>query len=141
MLKTKQKMITKSLSELKTNRVRNNNKRIELNLIRVQNKSVDFNSVKDKMIVELNRKDYKTTMNLVEKLKNFPSFERFKNEDRVLFNKVVNHLHDEIFYFSMLILNDEIECKSTCELIHTLITNLYCKHHSNYDLVDRSEIN
>ena len=141
MLKTKQKMITKSLSELKTNRVRNNNKRIELNLIRVQNKSVDFDSVKDKMIVELNRKDYKSIMNLVEKLKNFPSFEKFKNEHRVLFNKVVNHFHDEIFYFSMLILNDEIELEKTSELIRSLITNLYCKHHFNYDLVDRSELN
>jgi len=139
MLRKRQKTITKSLSEM-TKRVKINKKRIELNLIRVQNKSVDFNSVKDKMIVELNRKDYKTIMNLVEKLKNFPSFERFKNEDRVLFNKVVNHLHDEIFYFSMLILNDEIECNSTCETIRNLITNLYCKHHSNYDLVLRSEL-
>ena len=140
MLRKRQKTITKSLSEM-TKRVKISKKRIELNLIRVQNKSVDFNSVKDKMIVELNRKDYKSIMNLVEKLKNFPSFEKFKNEDRVLFNKVVNHFHDEIFYFSMLILNDEVDLEKTCELIRTLITNLYCKHHSNYDLVHRSELN
>jgi len=141
MLIQRQKIITKSLSEMTNRKVKISKKRIELNLIRVQNKSVDFDCVKDKMIVELNKKDYKNIMNHVEKLKNFPSFERFKNEDRVLFNKVVNHLHDDIFYFTLLMINQDIECVKTCELICTLITNLYCEKHSNYDLVDRRELN
>ena len=134
-------MIHKSLNDMKNNRVKKSRIRVPLDILNKVDSFELNNNRKSRVFIELHKDDYKNVIDLVEKIKNFPSFERFEKEDEKLFNRVLNFLNDEIFLFSVQMLNHEIESESTLNLLKNYITRYYQFNSDNYEIVKRSEMN